>query len=112
MATSTHSTILVFLAAYAAIAWPLMSRWALWRDLAAAPEEWRRDERAREIPSRRAVAASLAAADIATAQRPRVAGLEPSASEGHADAEDELAATAEASTGAGAARRTGWARAT
>ena len=62
MATSTHSTILVFLAAYAAIAWPLMSRWALWRDLAAAPEEWRRDERAREIPSRRAVAASLAAA--------------------------------------------------
>ncbi len=57
-------------------------------------------------------AASLAAADIATAQRPRVAGLEPSASEGHADAEDELAATAEASTGAGAARRTGRARAT
>lgn len=62
MATSTHSTILVFLAAYAAIAWPLMSRWALWRDLAAAPQEWERDERAREIPSRRAVAASLAAA--------------------------------------------------
>jgi hypothetical protein len=62
MATSTHSTILLFLALYAAIAWPLMSRWALWRDLAAAPEEWNRDERAREIPSRRAVAASLAAA--------------------------------------------------
>ena len=52
MATSTHATILVFLAAYAAVAWPLLSRWALWRDLAAAPDEWRGDERAREIPSR------------------------------------------------------------
>ena len=62
MATSTHSTILLFLASYAAVAWPLMSRWALWRDLAAAPDEWSRDERAREIPSKRAVAASLAAA--------------------------------------------------
>lgn len=62
MATSTHSTILFFLAGYAAVAWPLLSRWALWRDLAAAPDEWRRDERARGIPSRRAVVLSLAAA--------------------------------------------------
>lgn len=62
MATSTHSTILLFLAVYAAVAWPLLSRWALWRDLAAAPDEWRRDERARELPVRRAVASSLAAA--------------------------------------------------
>lgn len=61
MATSTHSTILLFLGGYAAVAWPLLSRWALWRDLAAAPDEWHRDERAREIPLRRAVAASLAA---------------------------------------------------
>jgi hypothetical protein len=61
MATSTHSTILVFLGGYAAVAWPLLSRWALWRDLAAAPDEWRRDERARQVPARRAVAASLAA---------------------------------------------------
>jgi hypothetical protein len=61
MATSTHSTILLFLAAYAAVAWPILCRWALFRDLAAAPEEWRRDERARGIPLRRAVAASLAA---------------------------------------------------
>ena len=64
MATSTHVTILVFLAAYSAVAWPLLSRWALWRDLAAAPDEWRCDERAREIPSRRAVAASLAASFV------------------------------------------------
>ena len=64
MATSTHATILLFLAAYAAVAWPLFSRWALWRDLAAAPDEWRCDERAREIPSRRAVAASLAASFV------------------------------------------------
>ncbi|HYN42602.1 MAG TPA: DUF3488 and transglutaminase-like domain-containing protein, partial [Thermoanaerobaculia bacterium] len=64
MATATHATILVFLAAYAAVAWPLLSRWALWRDLAAAPDEWRCDERAREIPSRRAVAASLAASFV------------------------------------------------
>jgi Transglutaminase-like enzymes, putative cysteine proteases len=62
MATSTHSTILLFLGGYAAVAWPLLSRWALWRDLAAAPDEWRRDARAREIPSRRAVAVSLGAA--------------------------------------------------
>lgn len=64
MATSTHATILIFLAAYAAVAWPLFSRWALWRDLAEAPDEWRGDERAREIPSRRAVAASLAASFV------------------------------------------------
>jgi transglutaminase-like putative cysteine protease/uncharacterized membrane protein len=64
MATSTHATILVFLAAYAAVAWPLFSRWALWRDLAAAPDEWRGDERARRIPSGRAVAASLAASFV------------------------------------------------
>ena len=62
MATSTHATILFFLAAYVAVAWPLLSRWALFRDLAAAPAEWSRDERARRIPTRGAVAASLAAA--------------------------------------------------
>jgi len=62
MATSTHATVLLFLVGYAAVAWPLLSRWALWRDLASAPDEWRRGEGAREIPARRAVAASLAAA--------------------------------------------------
>ena len=65
MATSTHATILLFLAAYAAVAWPLFSRWALWRDLAAVPDEWRGDERARQIPLRRAVASSLAASFVA-----------------------------------------------
>ncbi|MBK9966237.1 MAG: DUF3488 domain-containing protein [Holophagales bacterium] len=64
MATSTHASILLFLAAYAAVAWPLFSRWALWRDLAAAPDEWRGDERARELPSRRSVVASLAASFV------------------------------------------------
>lgn len=62
MATSTHSTILLFLGGYAAVAWPILSRWAVWRDLAAAPDEWRRDEGVREVPTRRAVAASLGAA--------------------------------------------------
>ncbi|MBK9374727.1 MAG: DUF3488 domain-containing protein [Holophagales bacterium] len=61
MATSTHASILVFLAAYAAVAWPVFSRWALWRDLAAAPDEWRGDERARHLPLRRAVVSSLVA---------------------------------------------------
>jgi len=61
MATSTHATILLFIAAYAAVAWPVFSRWALWRDLAAVPDEWRGDERARQIPLRRAVASSLVA---------------------------------------------------
>ncbi len=62
MATSFHSSILLYLAAFAALAWPVMARWALWRDLAAAPDEWYRDERARRIPSRRSVALSLGAA--------------------------------------------------
>ena len=61
MATSTHSTILLFLGVYAVVAWPILCRWALFRDLAAAPDEWHRDERARGIPVRKAVAASLAA---------------------------------------------------
>ena len=64
MATSTHASILLFLSAYSAVAWPLFSRWALWRDLAAAPDEWRGDERRGEIPSRRAVASSLAASSL------------------------------------------------
>ena len=64
MATSTHSTILLFLGGYAAVAWPILSRWALFRDLAPAPDEWHRDARAREIPAGRAVASSLAAATL------------------------------------------------
>ena len=64
MATSFHSAILFFLVAFAALAWPLMARWSLWRDLAAAPDEWYRDERARQIPPGRSVALSLAAAFV------------------------------------------------
>ena len=62
VSTSFHVSILLFVAAFALVAWPVLVRWSLWRDLAAAPEEWQRDPRARELPGRGSVAASIAAA--------------------------------------------------
>ncbi|HEV8267972.1 MAG TPA: DUF3488 and transglutaminase-like domain-containing protein, partial [Thermoanaerobaculia bacterium] len=46
---------------FVTVAWPILVRWALWRDLAAAPEEWRRDAEAVRLPGARAVVASIAA---------------------------------------------------
>lgn len=60
VATSFHSTVLVYVAAFALVAWPVLVRWALFRDLAEARSEWERDPQARELPGLRPVAASLA----------------------------------------------------
>ncbi len=62
VSTSFHVSILLFVAVFALVAWPVLARWSLWRDLAAAPEEWRRDPRARALPGRGSLAASVGAA--------------------------------------------------
>ncbi len=59
--TSFHVSVLIFVAAFALLAWRVLVRWSIWRDLAAAPEEWARDPRAREIPGRRPLLVSVAA---------------------------------------------------
>jgi protein-glutamine gamma-glutamyltransferase len=58
--TSFHVSILAFVAVFTLLAWRVLVRWSIWRDLAAAPEEWSRDPRAREIPGRRPLLASVA----------------------------------------------------
>lgn len=62
VSTSFHFSILLFVAAFGLVAWPVLVRWSLWRDLAAAPDEWRRDPRARELPGRGSLSSSVAAA--------------------------------------------------
>ena len=62
VSTSFHVSILLFVAAFAALAWPVLVRWSIFRDLAAAPEEWQRDPRARELPGRASLTASVGAA--------------------------------------------------
>ena len=62
VSTSFHVSVLLFVAAFAFVAWSVLVRWSLWRDLAAAPEEWQRDPRARELPGRASLAMSVAAA--------------------------------------------------
>lgn len=61
VATSFHSTVVLFVGLFAAAAWPVLVRWALWRDLAGAPAEWGRDPRTRTLPGRRAIAGSVVA---------------------------------------------------
>ena len=58
--TSFHVSVLFFVAAFTFLAWRVLVRWSIWRDLAAAPEEWARDPRAREIPGRRPLLVSVA----------------------------------------------------
>ncbi|HKC24057.1 MAG TPA: hypothetical protein VKF32_04910, partial [Thermoanaerobaculia bacterium] len=43
VATSFHYSIGAFVLVYLLVGWPVLVRWSLWRDLAGAPEEWRRD---------------------------------------------------------------------
>ena len=61
VSTSFHVSILLFVAAFGAVAWPVLVRWSIFRDLAAAPDEWRRDPRAQELPGRGSLSASVAA---------------------------------------------------
>jgi hypothetical protein len=62
VSTSFHVSILLFVAVFGAAAWPVLVRWSIFRDLAAAPDEWRRDPRAEELPGRGSLSASVAAA--------------------------------------------------
>jgi hypothetical protein len=64
LATSFHVSILVFVVPYAALAWVVLVRWALWRELADAPGEWHRVG-AREIPRPGQVAVAVAAVLVA-----------------------------------------------
>ena len=52
VSTSSHYAILLYVLLVACIGWAVLVKWALWRDLAAAPEEWSRDRAARELPGR------------------------------------------------------------
>ncbi|MCC6133695.1 MAG: DUF3488 domain-containing protein [Acidobacteria bacterium] len=61
IATSFHVTILPFIIFFALLAWTILVRWALWRDLAAVPEEWTRDPRNLELPGRSAALTAVGA---------------------------------------------------
>ena len=52
VSTSFHYAILLYVLLVAFVGWAVLVKWALWRDLAAAPEEWSRDRAARELPGR------------------------------------------------------------
>ncbi|HEX2798135.1 MAG TPA: transglutaminaseTgpA domain-containing protein [Thermoanaerobaculia bacterium] len=52
VSTSSHYAILLYVLLVATVGWAVLVKWALWRDLAAAPEEWSRDRAARELPGR------------------------------------------------------------
>ena len=52
VSTSFHYAILLYVLLVATVGWAVLVKWALWRDLAAAPEEWSRDRAARELPGR------------------------------------------------------------
>jgi len=61
VATSFHYSVALFVLGFLALAWPALVRWALWRDLAAAPEEWTRRSATAAFPERRAIVASVLA---------------------------------------------------
>ena len=52
VSTSFHYAILLYVLLVAFVGWTVLVKWALWRDLAVAPEEWNRDRAARELPGR------------------------------------------------------------
>ncbi len=65
VATSFHVLILLFVFGYALVAWPILVKWALWRDLAANPSEWRRDPRTLRLPGWRASLLAVSAILVA-----------------------------------------------
>jgi transglutaminase-like putative cysteine protease len=67
VATSFHYSIGVFLLVYLLVGWPVLVRWSLWRDLAAAPDEWRRDRDVRRLPGLAPTFVSVAAAMVLAA---------------------------------------------
>lgn len=59
VANSFHVSVLLYVAGFSLVAWPILVRWSLWRDLAAAPDEWTRDRQAASLPGPRATAVSV-----------------------------------------------------
>ena len=64
VSTSFHVAILPYVVLVAGVAWTVLVKWALWRDLAAAPEEWERDRAARALPGFGPLVSSVAAAMV------------------------------------------------
>ena len=64
VSTSFHVAILAYVVLMALVAWTVLVKWALWRDLAAAPEEWERDRAAHALPGAGPLASSVAAAFV------------------------------------------------
>jgi hypothetical protein len=62
VSTSFHYAILLYVLVVAFVAWGVLVRWALWRDLATAPEEWSRDRAARALPGRGPLVTSVLSA--------------------------------------------------
>ncbi|MEO8587354.1 MAG: DUF3488 and transglutaminase-like domain-containing protein [Acidobacteriota bacterium] len=52
VSTSFHYAILLYVLLMAFAGWSVLVKWALWRDLSGAPEEWGRDLTARSLPGR------------------------------------------------------------
>ncbi|MDL2716910.1 MAG: DUF3488 and transglutaminase-like domain-containing protein [Acidobacteriota bacterium] len=52
VSTSFHYAILLYVLLMAFAGWSVLVKWALWRDLSGAPEEWSRDRTARSLPGR------------------------------------------------------------
>jgi hypothetical protein len=52
VSTSFHYAILLYVLLVAFVGWSVLVKWALWRDLSGAPEEWSRDRTARSLPGR------------------------------------------------------------
>ena len=59
VSTSFHWAILFYVLLVAFVGWSVLVKWALWRDLAGAPEEWSRDRAARALPGRGALVTSV-----------------------------------------------------
>ncbi len=62
VSTSFHVAILLYVLLMAFVAWTVLVKWALWRDLAGAPEEWARDRAAQLLPGAGPLVSSVAAA--------------------------------------------------
>jgi transglutaminase-like putative cysteine protease len=64
VSTSFHVAIVLYVVLMAGVAWAVLVKWALWRDLAAVPEEWERDRAARALPGFGPLVSSVAAAMV------------------------------------------------
>lgn len=59
VSTSSHYAILFYVLLVTFVGWSVLVKWALWRDLSGAPEEWSRDRTARSLPGRGPLVSSV-----------------------------------------------------